>query len=274
MVTMSAVWDRTTEFLSDNLGAVVPIALAAIFLPASIQGNLQPLAATAAQPLRVGLGLFGLLLSLVSMWGQLVLVAMVVAPGESATALATRRLPVVIGVSIALLAGFALLALPLIAILAGYGFAFADVMAGQRPKFPDGAGGPIALYIVVLLPVVLWLAARLALTSPVVAAERRGLGAIARSFALTRGLALRIVGVILLFAIVAWIATLAAQTVFGSILQLVAGGDGPISLATILTAIIVSVVSTGFSVIASVFVAKLYLAARAERPDPGTSHPA
>jgi hypothetical protein len=39
MVKMGTVWDRTAEFLTDNLTAIVPIALLAFFVPFSIQGN-------------------------------------------------------------------------------------------------------------------------------------------------------------------------------------------------------------------------------------------
>ena len=49
MVNMGNVWDRTTEFLSDNLGAVVPIALLTIFVPQSISGAIK-LAGTAVAP--------------------------------------------------------------------------------------------------------------------------------------------------------------------------------------------------------------------------------
>jgi hypothetical protein len=41
MVKMSTVWDRTAEFLSDNIGAIVPVALLAFFVPASIGGSFQ-----------------------------------------------------------------------------------------------------------------------------------------------------------------------------------------------------------------------------------------
>ena len=36
MVVIGSVWDRTVEFISDNLSAVVPIALMGIFAPLSI----------------------------------------------------------------------------------------------------------------------------------------------------------------------------------------------------------------------------------------------
>ena len=71
---------------------------------------------------------------------------------------------------------------------------------------------------------------------------------------------MRLVGVLILYAIVATIAVLAAKMVFGSIFALIAPNDGDIGLATVLTSIVVAAVSTAFKGIAAIFVAKLYQA--------------
>ena len=116
------------------------------------------------------------------------------------------------------------------------------------------------LYGLLLVVVGVWVTARLLVIEPVIVAERRGIGAIAHAFRLTRGLALKIVGVLILYWIVATIAVWAAQMVFGSIFALIAPDGGEIGLATVLTSIVVAAVSTAFKVIAAIFVAKLYQA--------------
>ncbi|MES2753197.1 MAG: hypothetical protein V4659_00885, partial [Pseudomonadota bacterium] len=160
------------------------------------------------------------------------------------------------------------LALPIVAILVANGVDLTTLgnPAVRQPLSP-GAGGAIALYCLVLVPLLLWLTARAyLLTSAVVVAEHRALGAIGRAWQLSRGSAGRIVGVILLFLVVMIVAGLAATLVFGSIFKLALGGDGPISAASVLTALIVALVSTVFSVIATVFPAKLYVALRDRAP--------
>src|SRR5690606_37536284 len=124
-------------------------------------------------------------------------------------------------------------------ILVANGYDLGAAMEGAMPTIPPAAGIPVALYILVLVPLLLWLFARLSVTTPVVVGEARMLGAIPRSWALTRGHALKIVGVFLLYLVVSLVAVGAAQGVFGSILELVVGGEGRVSLATVLTAVIV-----------------------------------
>ena len=43
IATMSTVWDRTAEFLSDNLAALTPLVLLGIFVPLTLLGSLMPL---------------------------------------------------------------------------------------------------------------------------------------------------------------------------------------------------------------------------------------
>src|SRR3546814_20166423 len=93
----------------------------------------------------------------------------------------------------------------------------------------------VGLYSRALVIVVLWGMARLLPLNSVVVAERRGVGAIRRAFGLTRGLALRIVGVVILFFVVWGVSAMAATPVLGSIFKLAFGGEDAHTLATVLT---------------------------------------
>lgn len=269
MVNIGSVWDRTTEFLSDNLSAVVPLALAAIFVPLCLWASVAPLAAgaTPAQKTAIYAGL--LLLSLWTMWGKLAITALALAPdgGHGAAAhTATRRIGPAILVSLVLgLLGLAVVAPILVALGLG-GYDFAAAMSGTTPDMPGGgAVAFVLLYSVVLLIAFLFVAPRLALVTPVVVAERRGPGAILRSVRLTGGVAFKILGVLVLYVIVTEVAQLAARFVFGSLFRLAFGDDGTVSLASVLTAIVVGVVATVFAVLAAAFTARLYLAVREAR---------
>lgn len=263
-VNMGNVWDRATEFVSDNLSAIAPIALLAIFLPATLSASIQPIAAQSATAMLI-VQVAGLVLTVVMLWGQLAITALAMGAATNrgaATRLATARFLPLLGLSVLLLIGVLLLIVPIGVVLGIDGYDFDTARHGAQAELSPGASGFVAIYGLILLPLFFFIAARLALLTPVIVQERLGIGAIARSFALTRGITWKIVGVVLLYGIVFGVAMLAAQFVFGAILQLVAGGEGDISVATVLTAVLVSAVQTAFVVIAGAFAAKLYVAAR------------
>jgi hypothetical protein len=267
MVKMGNVWDRTAEFLSDNIAAILPIALIAFFIPASIAGNFDAASLGASPGVRLSLGMVQVAFAVLSVWGSLAITAMAldIAGTEGPARIALRRLPATLLVSIVLLLGLLLLATPIGVILALSGTDFAAMPDPSAVKLDPSSAGAIGIYGVVLFFVLLWLFARLIVVTPVIVREGRMFGAIPQSWRLTRGSALRIVGVLILYVVVAWVAQLAAVTVFGTIFALIAGGDGEgISLAGVLTSIVAGAVQTGFSVLMPAFIAKLYLALIAE----------
>lgn len=266
-VTMSGAWDRTTQFLSDHGGAAATIAGATLFVPGAVQGVLEPVqAAAAATGGNLLLSLAFVAIALLALFGQLALVALAIDPapdrGRALAVAAARFLPM-IGITLVVMIALFLAALPPILLLAADGMDFVAAMAGSRPDVSPGTGLLLVLYILVLLPVMIWLAARLSLLSAVIVGERRGLGAIARSWRLTRGIALRIAGAIILLGVVGVVALLAAQTVFGSIFRIALGDEGTVNAAVVLTAIVVALVSAAFTTVFSVFLAKVYVAAAA-----------
>ena len=268
--TMSTVWDRTTEFVGDNLAPLTPIVLLGMFVPIALIGNLMPLVGAIGLTGSSVAGILVVILSLASNWGAVAVTALAIDPAagrSGAVRTANRRfLPVVAVNAIALVAVFALL-LP-----AMIGFAMSGIpmaqMTGQTTVQPslETVSAPIvllaSLYSLVLLPVLLWIVARLSVINPTLINEHRGLGVFARAFRLTRGSALKIMGVILLYLIVSQIAGLAARMVAGAVFGILIGGVGLMSLSAILTACVVAIVSTLFSVLAFAFLAKLYLALR------------
>ncbi len=260
-VNMGTVWDRTSDFVVDNLSRILPVALIAFFIPFSIIGNLSPLLDEAEPGLSLVLLLGMLALSVFAQWGALALTALVLDRHRDASRTALRRLGPALLVWLLLFVLLLVLASPL-----AIGFTLAGVdLTGSRPM-PDklsigaGLGWALALYTFALAGVSIWLTARFALINAAIVGEHLGVGAIGRSFHLTAGLAWRLVGVGILYAVVSNVAELAAQTVFGSVLALIITEAGPFSLASILTSIAVAAVQTGFCVLAPLFTANLYLA--------------
>ena len=266
MVKMSTVWDRTAEFLTDNLGAILPIALLAYLVPFSITGSFEPIRINAETQLAVTLQLVSLAFSILAVWGSLTIIAMTLGTDASAAgAVGARRLvPALVVALVVVVAMIALLAPVLLLLLA----AGTDLMAlsrGDLNQITPASAGIVALYSLVAFPVLVWLTARLVLLNPLIVAEKRMLDAIPRSWNLTRGLTMRVIGVTLLYFLVSGVAVLATQMVFGSIFRLVAGPAEGLSLSGVLTSVMVAAVQTGFTVIVPVFTANLYRAIVAQR---------
>lgn len=266
MVTIGKVWDRTTGYLGDNARALMPYILLAMFVPNAISGAIKPLMAEPAGATKAIAGLATVALALVSLWGQLTVTALAIEPPAGASAasrLATRRFLPVIGVSLVVgIVVAAMFVIPALIVLAASGVDFAALAAHQRPDLSAGAVIFLVFYILLWIVLGLWIGARIFLLSPTILAERRGLGAIARSFVLSRDIVWKLIGVEILYGVVAGVAALAAQTVVGSILRLALGGDGLITAASVVTAIVVAAVATLFAVLLAAFLGKLYVAAR------------
>lgn len=267
MAKMGTVWDRTAEFLSDNLGAVLPVALLAFFVPASIEGSFQAAKASAGTALALSLYLVQIAFGILSIWGSLTISAMALdmADVRGAGRIGRDRLLPALAVSVLIFAAMFVLALPVPLALQLGGYDVMEIAKGNNVSLSPQIAGGIALYMLVALCLILWIGARLFVTNPVIVREKRMFSALRQSWKLTRGMTWRIIGVILLFALVSWVSMLAANMVFGSIFTLVAGGpaDG-ISLAGVLTSVVVAAVQTGFTVLVPAFTAKLYLALTAE----------
>ncbi|MES2444328.1 MAG: hypothetical protein V4574_15985 [Pseudomonadota bacterium] len=261
MVKMGTVWDRAAEFLTDNLPAILPIALFAFFVPLSIMGSLGPVLSAPVEGLIYVLWIIVFALAALVNWGALTLIAMALERDAEPGRIAARRLVPALTVWIAIGAALALLSLPVALTLRA---------GGGEPgtlSIPLVVAWPLMIYVVAAIIGAVWVLARLILVYPLVVAENRWFGAVWRSWALTRGIALRVVGVILLYFLVTIVGMLATQTVFGSIFKLIAGPDGGLSLSSVLTSVMVAVVGTAFTVLVPVFTAKLYLALIAAERD-------
>lgn len=269
MVDIGAVWDRTVEFISDNLSAVVPIALIGTFIPTTIFNSILPLARIGSQGEQLAIGVALVMLGLWMLWGKLGIVALALDPHggrPGAVQMAGRRLLPAIGVSLLLLLGVIVVVAPILIVLQMSGFDFAAAANGHPAEISgDNVKGFTMLYGLAIWAVFFWVGARLSVLLPTIVMERRGFAVFKRCFRLTRGIALKLVGVILLYLIVSAVSQKAAQFVFGAVFGLMFGGEGAVSLPAVLTSILVAVVATAFTVLAAAFVTKLYCALRDAR---------
>lgn len=269
MVKMGTVWDRTAEFLTDNLPTILPVALIAFFVPFSVMGSFQPLVTETTPGLRLVLELIMFVSMMVITWGMLTLTAMVLDGGDGgASRIASKRLIPALIVNVAIFLAMLLLFAPILLTLSVSGIDLQAIARGVPVdvSMPVSVLWAVGIYTLLAILVCVWLAARLAVVNAVIVREKLMFGAIRRSWALTRGVVWQIVGVAFLYSVVSNVVALAAQLVFGTIFALIAGGGGgTLSLASVLTSVIMAAVQTGFIVLAPVFTAKLYIALAAER---------
>lgn len=265
MVKVGTVWDAAVEAVRGRMNLILPVAAFALFLPSVVQTGLTAYAAPVAER-GVGASLLAAALlfgtGLLTLWGSLAITAITSDPATTsgdAGRLATARLLPLLGVSIVL--GFAamLLLIPPIALIAGSGV---NLTALNQPGAMTGMGGGTALslglYALLLIGFLLWITARLLPLAPTVLHERLGLGAIGRTFRLTRGAGLKLVGVIVLYGIVVGVASGAAQAVSFILFRLLLGAEN-IATATFLAGIVSAVIATVLSVLATAFIAQLYV---------------
>jgi hypothetical protein len=272
-VEMERVWDRTAAFLRAHSRTLLTVAALAMFVPAVLAGLVEAAAVRAGGGVGGAGMLVRLIASVLTLWAELAIVAL--AAGSASTRAALRqaglRLPVVIGFALLLALVMVLLSLPAVAILGAYGFDFMAAADGERASLSAVAAAWIGLYLLVLLPLLLWIGARLSLVIPVVVEERRGLGAIARSFALTRGIAAKIIGMLLLYGIVSLVLTAAVQFAAGTVFAILFGNGEGLGVASVLTLLLTALVEIALAVLLWAFSGKLYLAAR-ERMDGMAAH--
>lgn len=274
-IRMGDVWDRTTEILSGRAAMLAGLAAIGIFAPGVVRDALVAFGGTGMATALIGM-VVSIMVMVATIWTQLGVLAIASDPATTAATArvrATARLGAAVGVFVAIGALFLVLILPVIGALVAAHVDLAGMRSGAMPDMTPGLAGFLALYTIAFGLGALWLGARLILVHPVVLHERRGLGAIRRSFALTRGLTLRLIGVMILFVIVVGIASMAVGMVAGLIFRLILGGEAAATVQ-FLANVATLVVTTGFTVVASVFSAQLYRAVAVSSDPESQSAPA
>lgn len=268
-VRIGSVWDSTQQVLAGRASMLVPFAAIGFVLPTMLQVLLVPqtsMAQMSASASATGV-LVGLIAIVLGIWAQLAIMALATHPATTsaeASRAGVRRLLPLLGVAFAMGLIIALVVFVPLVVLGLSGFDFTRAVAAQgnpalMPPLPSGAALFIGLYALTLVVLGFWLMARLMLTYAVVLNERRGLGAIRRSIALTRGMTWRLIGITILFSIVFFVAAAAVQGVAGLIFRLILGADR-ITWVLALTGLVGSIVTAGFMTMAYVFIARLYVA--------------
>lgn len=267
MISMSEIWDRTVAVLAGRFAMLASIATLLLLAPPIAQAAIDAISGTSPALRFVG-GLVALLVFVAAMLGALAVTAVATDPSldqRGALEAAGLRVGPLLAVSIVL--GIVLFAsfLPAILLIGTSGFDIVRAQAGAPQQALDtGRFALGGLFMLVTLFAWLWVFAKLVPLPAVVMNERRGLGAIARSFALTRGSTAKLFGVLILYAIVMAVALMAVTSVLGLVTRLIAGPGAPGAVAFVV-AVGTAIVTCVFSVVQNVFGGQYYLKARAVR---------
>jgi|KBSMisStaDraftv2_1062788.scaffolds.fasta_scaffold183846_2 hypothetical protein len=253
-VSFTEVWDQTRAFVAKEVALLAPVALTCFALPLMIWSMIMPEAIDPAHPPAPGPWVVAPIpLMLIQLVGWLALVSLVLRPAISvkeAMQHALRKLPAALAVVLVLLGIGSVMAVAL-AIVTGV----VSVFSGA------GKEGAQRLFIVLMIVALLIVTTRLIVLWPNVADGQGGpIRTVQRTLRLTKGDGWRLLGLLLLAAVVSAILSLTAEMAGGSVLLLLGrmvGNDAlGRSLALALNAIVVGL----WQMVTVVYVAFLYRA--------------
>ena len=215
-ISLSAAWDETNRLIRREAALLVPVALALIVLPGVLLDQIRPAATAMPTP---GAAFQPAMLAspaslMITLYASLVLTLLALRPGISVSEAlrgGLRRFGVAAGASLLLGVGFALLIAPALPVIVG----------GERAvqTMNPALALLLSLYLIAVSVALVYVLVRLLLLNTVAAAEELGVFAtIARSWELTRGLFVRLIGFVALFVLVSAIAGLAVVAGGGTVL--------------------------------------------------------
>lgn len=264
MIRIGTVWDRTVEVLQGRGGILATIALLTLFLPAVASGAFRSFTDPRSAAMMAGVPI-GIVLLLLLVFGLLAITAVASDPAvdrQAAFRIAGRRLLPAIGVLFVVGLIIGLFAVPAAIAFAVSG---ATMNTAGAVNFEQAAVGRVLVFAILLLLsglFALWIIAKLVPLLAVIIGEGMALRAIRRSFHLTRGATMKLIGFLILYLIVAGVLSIAATLVTGTVARIALGSEANGAVA-FLVAVANAAVTAVTTVVQTVFYAQYYVAARA-----------
>lgn len=263
-VKIGTVWDRTVDVLQGRAGMLVLLAFGFMIVP-SLIGNAVALFAGASAVGRGLAGIVNIAATLLLLAGLLAITAVASDPrvdARDAAATGLVRLGPAVGLLLIVGVVATLVVMPVAAAVFYSGATYNPATGAINISRASSTGIALAGLLALLVSVAgLRISATLVPLFAVVVNERRGIGALRRCYVLTRGAALRLIGVLILYGIVVVVVMAAATSVIGVVARLILGGDAAPTVALIV-ALVSTLVTALSSVVQTVFSAQYYVAAR------------
>lgn len=251
-ISMSAIWDESIALVKRERHLLVPLALATIGIGSAASALIQP------EPGQAGSVTIAfvatLAANLLKLIGSLAIIALVLRPGFSvaeAIRLALARMPKMLG--LILLYFLAILVILLPAVLAANPASLSAKTALQ--DIP-----PRALLLALIgLFVIIYSGMRLVTLNVIIIDRDPPLwNAVKAAFAQSRGLTIKLVGVLLLFVFVNAVVTGATVAVLGSLFALLGKALALPLLGKTVAALAGGMIEALMSILLAVFISKLY----------------
>lgn len=253
-ISMSAIWDESAALIRRESHLLVPVALATVGIGSVISGLTQPETPAA------GLGAIGaigfVIGNILGLIGSLAMIALTLMPGMSvgeSLRLGMARLPKTLGIAGLFLIALVALIIPIVIMFKISGVAISATMTAE--ELPAVA----ILSVLIIGAVLLYVSARLVtLSAAVVDRNPPIIEAIKSSFAATRGIAAKVVAVVLLFLVVTLVVSGAVASISGILFGMVGKAVGVPLLGKGLSVLVTGMVSALLSIVSTVFGAMLY----------------
>jgi hypothetical protein len=255
-LSITRAWNETAEILKRDASALFIIAFALIALPQVIYQALAPQDPSAEPGAAGALLMLALLATILvlSIAGSIAISALALGRERvvgSAIALGFRRSLSLFGASLLIGLVFLVIGVPLM-LLAGL-----DPQVLSAGASPGGGGVAVGFLILLILGLALWV--RFMLMTPAAADGPGGsVALIRRSWHLTKGHTLRLIGFIVLMIIAGLAVVLAVTAVAGIIVSIALGTPQPGSLGTVILLLVGGVVNAVFLMILTTMVARIY----------------
>ncbi len=252
-LSISRAWDESKAILAREGRLLMSVALALVALPSLVAGLINPsgLSDTSGT---VAVDLIVIAASLVTIAGQLALIRLALPPSLSvgeAIGHGFRRLPIYFVSALIMVAGFVLVAIPFAAVAVALGEPMDAAAAAVSPAFV----GLAFLYVIAVFLV----AVRLIMSSAVASAEPIGpIAILRRSWALTSGHWLRLLGFVLAFVVGAMILFLAVVGAVGVVAVLMLGKIEPMSASALIVALVQALITAALTVVFTAMLARIY----------------
>lgn len=252
-LSISQAWVETKARLAEDGRLFASVALALVALPTAVAELASPGVASDVAP-SMGGGLLVFIASMIAIVGQLALIRLAIGPSITvggAIRHGLARAPIYIAALILLMLAIACLAVPFIIVLAAMGV-----------SFEPGAAVPPSAYIVLVAAILLMLAVavRMLMSSPVASAEGVGpVRILTRSWQLTRGNWLRLLGFLILIVLAVGIAFGAINLAAETVVRLLFDSVEPWSVGALIIALVSAVLNAIASTVFVVMIARMYV---------------
>jgi hypothetical protein len=197
-----------------------------------------------------------LVISLISMGGQLALIRLALGPSVTVAGAVSHGLSRLLPYIVALI----ILGLAAIVLSIPFGMAAMAMGLDVEQGTIESLSGPVALLLLVMVILFLFLAVRFLMTMPVASAERAGpFEMLRRSWTLTQGHWLKLF-LFLLVALSAAVLILATVSmVVGSLILILFGAAEPMSVGALIGSLVEGIVTGIFSVLFTLMLTRIYV---------------